>query len=513
MNAFGFTLLAVLMTAEARAATCESLLALSLPHNTVTRAQLVAAGQFLPPSAAPSAAQETGAFKRLPAFCRVAATLAPSSGSEIKIEVWMPLAGWNGKFQGVGNGGYAGTMTYTAGSGSLERGMAEALSRGYATASTDTGHTADSGSTFLAQPAKLVDYGYRAVHEMTIAAKAIVVAFYGAAPKRSYWNGCSLGGRQGLMEAQRFPADYDGVIAGAPANPQTLLSVWNVFVGQAALKNPANTIPTSKYPMIHRAVLDACDGLDGLKDGLISDPSGCQFDFNSLACDGEDSPSCLTAAQVATARTVTSPAVHPRSGASIFPGLALGTELGWGLRIGGPAPNPLGSDFVKYAIFKNPDWDWHTFDLETGVAEAARIADVTDATNADLRAFIQGGSKLLLYHGWADPNFSAQSTIDYYQRVTERLGLAQTTNSVRLFLAPGMGHCGGGDGPNAFDMVSALERWVENDQAPGLVVASHNIDGKLDRTRPLCPYPQIAKYDGTGNPDEAVNFRCVVPTR
>jgi len=421
----------------------------------------------------------------------------------------MPISGWNGKFQGVGNGGYAGTITYTAGSGGVERGMAEALRRGYATASTDTGHTVETGSTFLAQPEKLVDYGYRAVHEMTVAAKAIVAAFYGAGPKLSYWNGCSLGGRQGLMEAQRFPEDYDGIIAGAPANPQTRLSVWNVYVGQAALKDPASTIPASKFPMIHRAVLDRCDALDGLKDGLIGDPSRCNFDFKSLACSGEVSTACLTAAQVATARTLKSPEIHPRSGETIFPGLALGAEVGWATRIGGPAPNPLGADFVKYAVFKNPDWNWRSFDLETAVAEAARI-DVIDAS-ADLRAFMQRGGKLLLYHGWADQNFSAQSTIDYYRKLADTIGSAQTADRLRLFLAPGMGHCGGGEGLNAFDIVSPLERWVESNQAPALIVASHITDGKLSGTRPLCPYPQVAKYNGTGSLEEAANFRCVSP--
>jgi feruloyl esterase len=215
---------------------------------------------------------------------------------------------------------------------------------------------------------------------------------------------------------------------------------------------------------------------------------------------------------VATARTLTSPAVHPRSGETIFPGLSLGTELGWATKIGGPAPNPLGSDFVKYAVFKNPDWDWRTFNLESAVALAARI-DVTDAS-ADLRAFMRRGGKLLLYHGWADQNFSAQSTVDYYRRVVDTVGSPpQTGDWLRLFLAPGMGHCGGGEGPNTFDMVSALERWVENNQPPALVVASQSTNGKLGRTRPLCPYPRVARYNGTGSVDDASHFACVVPQR
>ena len=509
MRALGFAMLTVLITSDAQAATCESLLALSLPHTTVTLAQPVAAGAFSPPTAGQPGALETAVFKELPAFCRVAAILRPVRDSEIRIEVWMPLAGWNGKFHGVGNGGHGGTINYT---GRQPRvGMAEALKRGYATASTDTGHTIDTGSTFLALPVKLLDYGYRAVHEMTVAAKAIVAAFYGAGPKWSYFHGCSGGGRQALMEAQRFPADYDGIIAGAPANPQTRLSVWNVQVAHAALNNPASTIPASKFPMIHRAVLDRCDAVDGLEDGLIADPVRCSFDFTSLACRGEDSLSCLTAAQVATARMVTSPVVHPKTREAIFPGLALGTELDWGTKIGGPVPTAISADFVKYAVFRNANWDWRTFDLETVAAQAAPLAEVTDAS-ADLAAFMRRGGKLLLYHGWADQNFSAQSTTDYYQKVVDTVGSAPQTESwVRLYLAPGMGHCSGGEGPNTFDMVSALERWVENSQSPVAIVASHSTDGKLDRTRPLCPYPQVAKYNGVGSINDAANFRCVLP--
>jgi feruloyl esterase len=508
MKVLGFTVLMVLMIVEAQAATCESLLAFSHPHTTVTLAQPVAAGAFSPPTAGQPGALQTAVFKELPAFCRVAAILRPVTDSEIRIEVWMPLAGWNGKFHGVGNGGHGGTINYT---GRQPRaGMAEALKRGYATASTDTGHTIDTGSTFLVQPVKLVDYGYRAVHEMTVAAKAIVAAFYGAGPKWSYFHGCSGGGRQGLMEAQRFPDDYDGIIAGAPANPPTRLSVSGVHVGHAALNNPASTIPAAKFPMIHRAVLDRCDAVDGLEDGLIADPTRCSFDFTSLACRGGDSPSCLTAAQVATARTVTSPVVHPKTGEAIFPGLALGTELGWGIKIGGPAPTAVSADFVKYAVFRNADWDWRTFDLETVLAQAAPLAEVTDAS-ADLTAFMRRGGKLLLYHGWADQYFSAQSTIDYYRKVVDATGSAQASDWLRLFLAPGMAHCSDGEGPNTFDLISALERWIENNQAPGSIVASHSTDGKLDRTRPLCPYPQVAKYNGTGSIDDAANFRCVTP--
>jgi feruloyl esterase len=500
-----------LFTPDVQAATCESLLALRVPNATITLAQPVGAGALTPRATGAGVPPQPAAFRELPAFCRVAATLRPSNDSDIKVEVWMPLVNWNGKFQGVGNGGYAGSITYTSGRGGIERGLAEALARGYATASTDTGHVGGTAVPFLGHHQKLIDFGYRSVHEMTVAAKAIVDAFYGAPPRFSYWNGCSTGGRQGLMEAQRFPDDYDGIIAGAPANPSTRLSSWNVYVGQAALKSPAHIIPSSKYPMIHQAVLNACDARDGLTDGLIGDPAVCRFDFSALACTGADASSCLTAAQVETARMVTSPAVHSKTGERIFPGLALGTELGWATKIGGPEPSALGIENFKYIVYKDPNWDWRTFDLESAVALADRLDQGTLNVTADLRTFKQRGGKLLLYHGWRDQNFSAETTINYYRSVLDRVGTAQSDDWVRLFLAPGVGHCGGGEGPNAFDVVAAMEQWVEHDKAPGQIIATRRTDGKVVRTRPLCRYPQVARYRGTGSIDDAANFACVAP--
>jgi len=500
----------VLVSPDVQAATCESLRTLRLPNATIMFVEPVGAGAFVRPADAASPPPQTAAFEQLPAFCRVAATLRPSSDSDIRIEVWMPLANWNGKFQGVGNGGFAGSITYTSGRGGIERGMAEALARGYATASTDTGHVGGTAAPFLGHPETLIDYGYRAVHEMTVAAKAMVDAFYGAPPRFSYWNGCSLGGRQGLMEAQRFPADYDGIIAGAPANPQTRLSVWNVHVGKLAAR-PTHAIPASKYPMIHTAVVNACDASDGLQDGQIGDPSACRFDFGALACTEGDSPSCLTPGQIETARTVTTPAVHSKTGELIFPGLALGTELGWATKIGGREPSALGTEFLKYVVYKDANWDWRTFDFESAVVLADRLDQGTVNVSADLRAFRQRGGRLLLYHGWRDQNFSAESTINYYGSVRSTVADPGTDDWMRLFLAPGVGHCGGGEGPNAFDVVAAMEQWVEHGKAPSQVIATRRTDGKVVRTRPLCPYPQVAKYRGTGNIDDAANFACVAP--
>jgi feruloyl esterase len=303
------------LTAPVWGVTCESLASLTLPNTTITLAQPVAAGDFTPP--------DRGRPHAVPAFCRVAATLKPTADSDIKVEIWLPAAGWNGELQVVGNGGWAGSISYGA--------MAEALRDGYATSSTDTGHVGGSGSFALGHPEKLIDFGYRSEHEMTLKAKALVAAFYGNPARMSYWNGCSTGGRQGLKEAQRFPDDYDGIIAGAPANPRTHLAFGTMWIAHANLQDPASYIPPAKYPAVHQAVLNACDALDGLKDGLITDPTRCHFDPQVIACKDADDSTCLTAPQIETVKKILSPARNPRTGEEIFPGLEPGAELGWPL--------------------------------------------------------------------------------------------------------------------------------------------------------------------------------------
>ena len=265
--------------------------------------------------------------------------------------------------------------------------------------------------------------------------------------------------------------------------------------------------------MIHQAVVNTCDALDGVKDGLIGDPTHCKFDFGTLQCKGGDSPSCLTAAQVQSAKKITSPAVHPKTGEMIFPGLALGTELGWGGKTGGPEPTSLGTDHFKYVVFKDANWDWRSFDFETDAALADKVDNGTiNAINPDLSAFKQHGGKLLMYHGWSDGNFSALTTINYYKSVLDKMGSgSQTAEWLRLFLVPGMGHCGGGEGPNTFDGITALEQWVEKGKAPDQIIASRMADGKVIRSRPLCPYPQVAQYKGSGSSDDAANFVCKLP--
>ncbi|HEX4593526.1 MAG TPA: tannase/feruloyl esterase family alpha/beta hydrolase, partial [Bryobacteraceae bacterium] len=495
----------------AYAATCDSLGSLALPDTKVTLAQPVAPGDFAPPGGRAGGPSNAGLFKNLPAFCRVAATLKPTSDSDIKIEVWLPAAAWNGKFQAVGNGGWAGVISYSA--------MAQALEHGYATASTDTGHVGPSGSFVVGHPEKLIDFGYRSEHEMTVKAKDIIQAFYGDAPKVSYWNGCSTGGRQGLKEAQRFPDDYDAIIAGAPANPRTRLAFATLWIAQAAHKDEASNIPAAKYPMIHQAVLNACDALDGLKDGLLTDPTLCHFDPQVLACKDADGPSCLTAPQIETVRKILSPPKNPRTGEEIYPTLEPGTELGWAT-LAGPQPFQATVDHFKYVVFKDPDWDWKTLNFDSDVALADKIDNETiNATDPNLRPFFSHKGKLLLYHGFSDQNVPPRSTINYYKRVVDTVGGAglggaglRPADSIRLFMVPGMGHCGGGEGPNTFDMLSAVEQWKEQGKKPARIVASHRTAGKVDRTRPLCAYPQVAKYKGAGSIDDEANFTCELPS-
>jgi len=492
--------------APAVAASCDSLTSLTLPHTAITAAQLVAAGTFTLPGA--GAGPNGPQFNTLPGFCRVSATLKPSADSEIKFEVWMPAEGWNGKFQGVGNGGWSGAIGYGP--------LAAALRRGYAAASTDTGHSGGSGSFALGHPEKLIDFAWRAVHEMTVQAKAIVAAFYGNGARLSYWTGCSSGGKQGLMEAQRFPGDYDGIVAGAPANFWTHLMASGMWIGQATLKDPASYIPKEKYPAVHKAALEACDALDGLKDGLIQDPARCHFDPKSLLCAGDDGPACLTAPQVEAAKKIYAGPTNPRTGKGIFPGLEPGSELGWAAMAGGPDAFPITADHFKYVVFKDPKWDFKTLDFDRDVDLADTLDHVDggllNATDPNLNAFVARRGRLLLYHGWNDPLIAPENTVNYYKSVEAAMGAAtKSADAVRLFMVPGMGHCAGGEGPNSFDALTAVEQWVENGKAPAEIVASHLTGGVVDRTRPLCPYPQVAQYNGIGSTDAAASFVCKVP--
>jgi feruloyl esterase len=489
---------------SAEATACGGLMQLTLENATVTRAELVPAGAFKAPGGGGNA-QAVARFAQLPVFCRVAATVRPSADSDIKIEVWMPATGWNGKFEAVGNGGWAGTISYPA--------MAQALARGYATTSTDTGHSTPGGSFALGHPEKLIDYAYRSEHEMTVKAKAIVDAFYGSAPTRSYFNGCSTGGRQALIEATRYPEDFDGIIAGAAANPKTHLDTWRIWMGLETLKAPETRIPKEKYPAIHQRVLAACDALDGLKDGLISDPTACHFDPQVMACKAADTASCLMPKQVQSVRTILGPFKSPSTGQEIFGTYQPGTELAWGLLLGGPDPYDTALDQFRYMVFDDPKWDWRTFDVDRDLAKADQKLKglLTAIDPKSLNAFFARGGKLLTYQGWSDQDISPLASVNFYRGVQSTMGAANVSRSMTLFMVPGMGHCGGGEGPNTFDMMPPLERWVEKGEPPTRVEASHSSNGQVDRTRPLCLYPQVARYKGSGSIDVADSFVCEQP--
>jgi Tannase and feruloyl esterase len=504
-----FTVLVLPPLMNAAPSSCDALAKIALPDTSITLAQSVAAGEFTLPAdlrpeqlRAPGIRPASGVLEKLPSFCRVAATLKPTPDSDIRVEIWMPQTNWNGKYEAVGNGGWAGTIAYAN--------MAQALLNGYATSGTDTGHTGGGGSFALGHPEKLIDFAWRSEHDMTLWAKQAIQAFYGNAPKLSYWVGCSSGGKQGLKEAQNFPDDYDGIVAGAPVLNWTHRSIEALWVALAALKDPASHIPPEKYPLIHQAAVAACDEHDGLKDGLIGDPEGCRFDPGMLECKEGDSAQCLTRPQVEAARKIYSPALNPRTGEQLSPRFEPGSELGWRAIAGGPAPFSAANDYFKYVVFRNPDWDWRTFDLDRDATLADRVDDgAINATNADLRRFAAHRGKLILYHGWTDTNITPAATVEYFEKVTAQLGgAAETAESVRLFMIPGMNHCGGGEGPNVFNMTSALEQWVEDGTAPDQVLATHRTDGKADRTRPLCRYPKMARYTGTGDPNDAANFVC-----
>ena len=509
---------------------CEQLAQLALPDTTVTSAQLIAAGAFVPPATtAPWLAGDSSIYKRLPAFCRVTAVAKPSSDSDIRIEVWMPAADWNGKFRGQGNGGFAGEIDY----GSL----ALAISLGYASAATDTGHAAGGtdATWALGHPEKIIDFAYRAIHEMTVVGKAMVKAFYGDAPRRAYFANCSNGGRQALMEAQRFPDDYDGLLAGAPANYWTHLLASALYDAQTTTSDPASYIPMSKIPAIAKAVNASCDAKDGVTDGVLNDPRQCHFDPASLLCKSGDSDSCLTGPQVSALKKLYQGA-HDSNGRVVFPGFLPGGEDGqggWGVWITGPAPGKsllfaFGYGYFADMVYGKADWDYKKTSLDDAVAASdEKFSAVLNSTASDMTAFKAHGGKLIIYHGWNDAAISALNSINYYDSVGGKMGLAERDSFLRLFMVPGMQHCGGGPGPDVFgqggsspvndaqhNIYLALEQWVEKDTAPSSVIASKlagGSPGAVQETRPLCPYPQSAKYKGSGDTNDAANFVCAAP--
>jgi feruloyl esterase len=492
-------LMLVPASANAASMSCDRLAALALPNAKIDLAQSVPAGDFSFDVKRPGTRPQN--LRDLPAFCRIAATLTPTSDSDIKVEVWLPQA-WNGKLQAVGNGNWAGQISYAA--------MATQLRRGYAVASTDTGHAAENtdGSWSLGHPEKIQDFGWRSEREMTLKAKAIINAHYGRAPTYSYWNGCSTGGRQGFMTATRFPADYDGIIAGDPANTRAAGNAWQLHIAKIAFaNNEAGALSDEKLKLIHDAAVNSCDAVDGVKDGLIENPKVCRFDPAVLACKPGQTTACLTPAQLATTKAMYSPGKFS-DGKEYRDGFVVGSELGWGFLVN-PGTPPYAAGHFRYIVHKDPNWDWNKFNPDTDIPLAEKAAVGLDVTSTDFSGFAREGGKMIMYHGWNDNRIPPESTVKYFENA--RKSSPAAAGSVRLFLVPGMGHCGGGEGPNNFDMVTALEQWVEQGRAPQQITASRIENGRTVRTRPLCPYPQVARYKGAGSIDEAANFECRAP--
>jgi feruloyl esterase len=508
---------------------CESLASLSLPDTTITVAAMVPAGTFDPPGAPPPI--DTTA-------CRVAGSIHPTSDSDIRFEVWMPASGWNGKFLSAGEGGYAGTINYN--------GIAGALRRGYAGGSTDTGHVGGTADFAPGHPEKVTDFGWRGKHLQAARSKDIIRAFYGRPAKHSYFSSCSNGGRQALMEIQRFPEDYDGLIVGAPANNWTHHFAGFVWNEQALFNTPGAWMAQSKLQAVQAATLASCDALDGVTDGVAEDPRRCRFEPASIACPaGTDGPSCLTPPQVAAVSKIMQGPRNPRTGRQIYPGYftsAAGENASWPAWIVGPnVPGAsiqgfFGNGFFGRIVEEIPApgaWDFSTFDFDADMAAAdAKTERTMNATETDLSAFVHRHrrGKIIMWHGWEDPAISARDAVDYYEKVVRANDDAK--DFFRLFMVPGMLHCGGGPGPNAFgqnlaqaqplsnspehDVLSALERWVEHGVAPQHIIAVKYVNDQpaqgVLRTRPLCPYPKVAVYGGSGSTDDAANFRCRPPS-
>jgi feruloyl esterase len=460
----------------------------------------------------------------LPEHCDIRGTIWP----EAKFAVKLPTE-WNERFQMVGNGGWAGTISFGA--------MDLAVKAGYATTSTDTGHDEkkEPGASF-AYPGpknpnaarKVIDHGYLSVHETALLAKKIIHTYYGRDARYSYWVGCSTGGKQGLSEAQRYPEDFDGYVVGAPVlfyAELQMKAIWNAH----AVLNGAGTVRAEKLRTLSDAVVAKCDMLDGVKDGVLENPLVCKFDPGAdlPKCAGDsDAATCFTPAQIAGIRKVYD-GVRNSAGTLLFPGLALGSEVfgppagrqGQPVRSGwdGSLTNSfnIANSFFKFMAFDNPPgekWDFLTFDFDKDPDHMRATAFAIDSTIPDLTAVKVRGGKIVHYHGWSDPGVTPKMSVNYYEAAMKAMGDKDTHDFYRFFPVPGMFHCGGGPGCGNVDWLSAVVNWVEKGQAPDSLVGGHVEGGKITKTHLLCPYPEVARYKGTGNPDAAESYACGVQT-
>lgn len=502
---------AVLMVSRANADPCSDLVTnpalVALPNTTITAAATVPAGTFAPPDG-------SGAQTNLPSFCRLTATLKPSAVSNIKVEVWMPTSTWNGRLQGVGGGGLAGVIVYSA--------LAPAIRAGYASVSTDTGHVS-SDQTWLSSVDKEMDYGFRGIHGMTVTAKEAIAQYYGRPVGKSYFNGCSTGGGQGFGEVQAYPEDYDGAITGAPQDFPSHLRAAEIYEYQVGSNDPTGMLPNAVLSLVQKNVWAQCGSSDEVSDGFLNNPQACTFNPKSIVCrPGQDPTTCITARQALTVLQIYKGAINPRTGYAVWPGLARGSETGWpSAGINGP-PFVTASPFFRLGVFENANFDLRRMNMDRDVQQADTKFPFINHIDTNLDAFTRGrNGKLLIYHGWIDPLIAPQNTINYFGSVVAGVNqryygnanfdaaLQDTKQSVRLFLVPGMGHCSGGPGPDQFDVLNPLVQWVEEGVAPSRIVASHVTGGVTTYTRPLCAYPQLAQYNGSGDRNAAANWSCV----
>jgi feruloyl esterase len=478
---------------------CERLKSLSVPNVTITTAEIV-----------------SGATGRLanPA-CRVTAILTPAADSEIAMEIWLPVENWNGKFAMAGNGGWSGNIQYQSKAHTCNS-MTTLFMDGYAVASTDRG-LRGGPSRLLGHPNRVTDFGYRAVHETAVLSKNIITTFYGHGPKYSYFNGCSSGGQEGLMEAQRYPEDFDGIVAGEPVNNWTHEMAAMIWDAQAVGADQQGRTLLQKLPLLHDAVLQACDALDGVRDGYLEDPRTCKFDPKTLECKGADASNCLTAAEAEAARKIYAGPFNARTHQQIFPGKMFGSELGWS----GQAEsldNPsqvIGVTYSQFVTFQNPNWDYRTFDFDRDIALADKVDNgAMNANDPNLAAFFARGGKLIQYHGWSDEAISPLNSLNYFNSVVKLLGVQKVDSSYRLFMIPGMWHGGeAGDPMRLLNPITALERWRELNLAPDHLTAMEVVNGFVESTHLVCPYPRVANYNGAGSTKDAANFSCKVSPR
>ena len=503
------------------AADCGSLRSLRLEDTTIANAEPVTSGSLVVSDSRPPI---TG----LPAFCRVTGILRPTSDSAIRFEVWLPEHDWNGGFVGAGNGGFAGTIGYDE--------LANYLKRNFAVAGSDAGHQAEATDASWAyqQPEKVKDFGWRAVHLTRLRAAEIITTYYGKHDEKAYFDSCSDGGREALMEAQRFPDDYNGILAGAPANAWSTMLGAAVYAIQARQPEPSAYFSDLKLRAIQNASLDACDALDGVKDGIINDPSQCHFDPQVLLCKREETLDCLTPPQIGALKSIYNGATN-RQGKIEFPGFTPGDEIGWGQWIIGQDPTGASGlryveNYFRYIVTGDPKWNVLTADPADSLRQSRKKAAADlDSNNPDLSKFAANGGKLILYHGWNDQAISPWNTVNYYKSVQQQIGTAKVDSFLRLYMAPGVEHCAGGPGPSSFGqfglptakgskygLFDSLVDWVEKGSPDEEIFATKYAPDeggavKVVMTRPLCAYPQVVKYSGSGDTNDAASFTCAAP--